>query len=323
MKKLEFTAANRAVILSYVCLILICCSCHPKSFKDENTPTTGKLNLGVDESYKLLLDTELYTFLSIYSNAHIYTVYKPELDILKDFLNDSLQVMVTSRKLTSDEEKYLNSKRIFSKTTLIAYDAVTLIVNTSNPDSLIRYNDVKGIFTGDINNWHQLNPKSKPSDLKVVFDSEKSGNVRYFVEKFKLPNKLPGTCYAVNSNEEVVNYVQKHSNALGILSVNWVSDKNDSLSGSFLKRIKVVAISSEYNSDGEDFYRPYQGYIADKSYPFIRDVYMISREYYLGLGSGFIAFVAGETGQRIILKSKLVPATMPVRFVHLKKNITD
>ncbi len=110
-------------------------------------------------------------------------------------------------------------------------------------------------------------------------------------------------------------------NALGIVSVNWISDKNDSLTRGFLKKIKVVAVTSEFDSEGDDFYRPYQAYIADKSYPFIREVYTISRETFTGLGSGLIAFIAGESGQRIILKMGMVPATMPVRIIQTKKNI--
>jgi phosphate transport system substrate-binding protein len=44
---------------------------------------------------------------------------------------------------------------------------------------------------------------------------------------------------------------------------------------------------------------------------------MVSREARAGLASGFIAFVAGEKGQRVVLKAGLVPATMPVRIVEV------
>jgi phosphate transport system substrate-binding protein len=46
---------------------------------------------------------------------------------------------------------------------------------------------------------------------------------------------------------------------------------------------------------------------------------MNCRESFSGLGSGFVSFVAGEKGQRIILKSGLVPATMPIRIIQTKK----
>ena len=80
-----------------------------------------------------------------------------------------------------------------------------------------------------------------------------------------------------------------------------------------------MSIGDETNTDGTgNYYKPYQGYIADGTYPFIREVYIINRETFTGLGTGFVNFVAGEKGQRILLKTGLVPATMPIRLVQIK-----
>ena len=92
---------------------------------------------------------------------------------------------------------------------------------------------------------------------------------------------------------------------------------DDSLSMSFTKRINIVAVSQQYVNDGY-YYRPQPGFIYDKSYPFVREVYFISRETFAGLGSGFINWACAEQGQRIVLKSGLVPATMPIRLVQIK-----
>ena len=300
--------------------IIILNNCHRKTgiVTYDETPTRGNIRIGVDESFKLLMDTEIYTFTSIYNYAKITPEYKPETDILNEFMKDSLRVIFTSKKLDDAENQFLKSKQIITRSTTIAFDALAFIVNNNNKDSLLKYTQIKDLFTGQLKNWKQVSNKNNPSAIKVVFDNIKSGNVRYFVEKYKLPNKLPTNFYAVNSNDEVVNYVEKHPDAIGVISVNWISDKNDSVSNSFLKRFRVVAVSSEFDSEGNNYYRPYQAYIAEKSYPFVREVYAISRESFDGLGSGFIAFVAGEKGQRIILKSKLVPATMPIRLIQIK-----
>jgi phosphate transport system substrate-binding protein len=87
---------------------------------------------------------------------------------------------------------------------------------------------------------------------------------------------------------------------------------------SFVKKVNVLAISQQFINDGS-FYRPQQGWIYDKSYPFVREIYLISRETFSGLGSGFIQWATSEQGQRIVLKSGLVPATMPIRLVQIKK----
>lgn len=295
------------------------CSESDKVFRDE-TQTKGNIKIAVDDSYRLLLDTQIYTFESLYTNAHINPIYGSELEILDLFMKDSVRLMVTNRPLTSEEVEYLKSYQIIGRTTKIAYDAVAFIVNSNNKDSLIKYTHIKEIFAGNIDNWKQINPTSKLEKLKVVFDNEKSANVRFIKEKFEMSTKFPTTCQAVSNNEEVVKYVESHENAIGLISVNWISDRADSISNAFLKRVQVLAITNEIDPNGDNYYRPYQGYIADKSYPFIRDVYTISRETFSGLGSGFISFVAGEKGQRIILKSGMVPAVMPVRLVQIKSN---
>jgi phosphate transport system substrate-binding protein len=284
--------------------------------KLEETPTRGNITISVDESFQLLLDTEIFTFQSLYPDAKIKANYKPESDVLADLMNDSVRTVVLTRDLTKAEKDLLFSQKFLARTTKIAHDAIAFIVNRDNPDSLLLMNQLEDIFRGRISNWSQLNSKSPATTINIVFDNNKSGNVRYFQEKFSLSGSFPTNFFAVNSNNEVLNYVKNTPGAMGIISVNWISDNNDSISNRFLKSIRVMAIGNEK----ETCSKPYQGYIAEGSYPLCRDVYMISRETFAGLGTGFVSFVAGDQGQRIILKSGIVPATMPIRLISVKKD---
>jgi phosphate transport system substrate-binding protein len=282
------------------------------------TPTSGNIKIFVDESFRPLLETEVYTFTHIYKYAKIAPVYKPEVDIVNDFMNDSVKVIVTSKKLTDDQIKYLRDTNIIVRTNTFAYDALALVTNKENYDTLIKYESIKDIFLGKITRWKAIDPKSRLTDINVIFDNTKSGNIRYFREKFDISEKLPPNFFAVKSNQDVVDYVSKNKNALGIISVNWISDKDDSLSMSFIRKVNVLAISQPYFTD-DSYYRPLPGSIYDKSYPFIREVFLISRETFKGLGSGFIQWACAEKGQRIVLKSGLVPATMPIRLIQIRK----
>ncbi len=279
------------------------------------TPTRGNIKISVDESFHLLYDTQLYTFESLYPDAKIKSFYKPEIDVLADFMNDSVRTIVLTRDLTKAEKDYLSAQKYVARTTKVAHDALALIVNKANPDTLILDIQFADIFRGKITNWKQINPNSTDRPINVVFDNNKSGNVRYFREKFNLTEKFPSNCFAVNNNAEVIKYVKDNRSALGIISVNWISDTQDSLSEKFLEDVRIM----EVGTDPKNYCKPYQGYIAEGSYPFCRDVYMISRETFSGLGTGFASFVAGDQGQRIILKSGLVPATMPIRLIEIKK----
>lgn len=314
---LHIKSTIRFVLLLSLVTILV--SCKSRSVQEiRETPTSGDIKIVADESFQPLIDTEIYTFTSLYRNASITPEYKPEFDVVNDFMNDSVRVMVTSRKLTEDQIQYLRDMLIVARTVTFAYDALALITNKANNDTLIKYSTIKDIFTGKIKKWNEINPKSGLGEIDVIFDNTKSGNIRYFKELFEINDTLGPNFFAVNTNPEVIDYVARNRNALGVISVNWISDKDDSLSMSFLDKINVVAVSQQFINDGS-YYRPYQGSIYEKSYPFVREVYMTSRETFTGLGSGFIQWATAEQGQRIVLKSGLVPATMPIRLVQIKK----
>lgn len=308
--------SGNALLIFSIMLAMASCNTSGNRVPAE-TPTSGNIKISVDESFQLLIDTEVYTFTSLYTRAQITPEYKPEYDVLNDFMNDSVKVMVTSRKLTDNQIQYLRDTLVIARTITFAYDALALITNKENRDTLINYNSVRDIFTGKIRKWNEINPKSRLGTINVIFDNNKSGNIRYFRELFEIKDTLGSNFYALNNNAEVIDYVSRNTDALGIISVNWISDKDDSLSMSFVKKINVLAISQPFINDGT-YYRPYQGSIYDRSYPFVREVYLISRETFAGLGSGFIQWATAEQGQRIVLKSGLVPATMPIRLVQIK-----
>lgn len=288
------------------------------SLKEIDTPTYGKIKIAFDDSYRLMTEAEIYAFETFYTHAKIDTVYGNEADVISEFMKDSVPLMVINRKLTKEEETWLNARQVIPKTTRVASDAIAFIVNRDNPDSNFFYDKIADIFKGKVTSWKQINPKSTLGDLKIVFDNYKSGNTRYFREKFGV-DKLPGTCFAVSGNDEVINFVEKNKSSIGVVSVNWISDSQDTVTRGFLKKIRVAGISAEGNNDPDAaFYQPYQYHMAQNFYPFTRDVYFVNRQTYSGLAYGFTSFVAGPQGQLIILHSGLVPATMPVRIVEVK-----
>lgn len=302
------------ILMGVICLE----SCNNPMGKQplKEAPTQGNIRISIDESFQLLFDTELYTFQSLYENAKITPAYKPEAEVLSDFMNDSVRTVVLTRDLTQQEKDYLLAQNFVVRTTKVAHDALALIVNPANNDTMILENQFADILKGKLSTWKQLNPRSPDKPVNVVFDNNKSGNVRYFREKFGLTGNFPQNCFAVNSNQEVMNYVKNNPSALGIISVNWISDEHDSITMTFLKSVKVMEVGTE----NSDYCKPYQGYIAESSYPFCREVYMITRETFSGLGRGFISFVAGDQGQRIVRRSGLVPATMPLRLIEVHRD---
>jgi phosphate transport system substrate-binding protein len=260
----------------------------------------------VDETYKPLIDSEITTFESIYVYADISVKYKTETETFNDLMNDSVRLIIVPRNLNNEELKEFEKWEIVPKVTKVAYDAVALIGTKDIKDSTYTISEINSLINSDVTDKIFKN-------IKVVFDNNNSSTIRFLKEKTGAKS-FSSNCYALNSNKAVLDYIANEKNCIGIIGVNWISDHDDSTNISFLKSFKVLEVAIDEKSE---FFKPYQAYIARKTYPLFRETYIISKEAYTGLGTGFNAFVASERGQRIVLKFGLVPATMPVRLVEI------
>lgn len=308
---------NNKIVKSLLFSIIIIAACgNPTGTKEQNdTPTSGHVNIVVDESYSLLFDTELYVFHSLYENAHVHAKYAPAKIALKSLFDDSAKVAVLTRPLTNEEKKSFEEKNIFPQQVKIADDAIAFVLNKENVDTNLTFQQIKNILEGKDSVWTQINTQSNLNKIQLIFDNPNSANADY-IAGINATGKLPKNSFAVQSNKEVIEYVANNKGAIGVVSVNWISDKDDSTTIRFLQKINVVGISKQNST--EKYYKPYQAYIKTKDYPFCREVYMVNRQTRAGLGMGFVSFVAGEKGQRIILKMGMVPAITPTRLVQIK-----
>jgi len=307
-------------LLSLVLLLGIC-SCNNNGKKPyakwQDTITTGVIPIACDQCFQPIIQAEIDVFESIYDKAGIVPIYTDEVDAIQLLLNDSVRLAVIARPLTNEEKSILASKKMPARELIIAIDAVALIVNKENTDSIIGMPNLKKILTGEITEWKQLNPKSKLGKIDVVFDNQNSSTVRYAIDSICREQKLSENLYAQKNNPEVIEMVSKVPGALGIIGVNWISNEKDSTNLSFSDKIKVLAVGPYANSDEYNSYKPYQAYIARKNYPMTRYVYIILSDPKSGLSSGFATFLASDRGQRIILKSGIVPATQPINIVNV------
>lgn len=100
-----------------------------------------------------------------------------------------------------------------------------------------------------------------------------------------------------------------------------IGNKGDSTNLSFSDRINVMRLSREDPAMVANSCKPFQAYLALGRYPLTRDVYILLTDPKSGLASGFTTFISSDRGQRIILKSGIVPATQSIRLVNVRENL--
>ena len=296
-------------------IIAACGPSGEKSGKSLDTPTTGEITIMADDGYRPIIETSIDVFDSIYKRARINALYVSEGEAVAALIRDSIQVIVITRQLDSAELKYFRSRGFTPKITPIAYDALAFILHPDNRDTVFTQSQIQDILTGKITKWKELNPKSPLADIQVVFDHPLSGTVSYVKDSVIAGAALSPNASALKTNAEVINYVGKNKNALGIISANWISDTDDSGVQNFLKTIKLADIAS---AAGEEGYGPYQAYLAKDWYPYKRTVYVINAQARPGLGLGFASYLAGD-GQRIVLKDGLLPANAVTRLIQVTR----
>ncbi|MFT4071874.1 MAG: substrate-binding domain-containing protein [Dysgonamonadaceae bacterium] len=299
-------------------------SCNKKStITRTDTETSGTAQIACDENFSKVMEQQIAVYENDYDEAHLKPVYGNEVDVINFLLKDSIRLAFTYRELTPAEQVTIKQKGRILRSQKIATDGVALIINKSNTDSLISVSTIKEILSGKVTKWNQINPykKSKNSNkIQVVFDNPNSSTVRYLKDSIAGGSPLAENLRSMRNSKEVLDYVSNHKDALGIIGVNWISNPKDTTNLSFDSKIHVMSVSMSNPAFPDDSYKPFPAYLALGQYPLTRNVYMLLSDVRGGLPAGFAAFVAGDTGQRIILKAGLVPATRPMRLVSLKEN---
>lgn len=269
--------------------------------KEEDTMTTGTIRVTVDETLKPLMEAEFNVFAYQYPEAHLIVSYKPEGEVMNDFKNDSARAIVLARELTTNEFDYFKSIQYIPKAVPFALDGISIIVNKNAVLDSFRANDLKLILTG-----------KSATETVVVFDNSGSSTVRLLRDSLLKKEPLAKNCFALHNNQEVIDYIGSHENAIGIIGTSWISDRDDSNVTVRLRKIKRARIAAE---NSNEFLEPFQTEIETGTYAFRRTIYCIQRDGKMGLGTGLQHFLYEEKGQTIVLKFGMMPYTPPVRSV--------
>lgn len=290
-------------------------SCKDKTAEEggkvEETLTSGSITLYTDATVQPIVEDVLAVFHNVYDRAHIKQVNMTEQEIVKAMLEDSAQVAVLPRMLTKGEEAHFNNKKIKPRITEFAVDAVALITNKKAADTIMNLEEVLNVLRGT--------PSGKIKSL--VFDNAGSSTVQYLLQQAGVKTVPSTGVYALKSNEEVIKFVHDNNGAIGIIGVNWLVQAPPSLT-QYIDNITVLGVDNVKANKGEKkYYKPNQTNIATDSYPLTRKLYVLNYQGKLGLGMGFATYISSREGQRIILKSGLLPINIPTREIEVRDEL--
>lgn len=305
MNKTPFSAL---VGLTFILGLLSSCGdSKPKSGRTD-TYTSGTITVAMDESFSPLIEEEIQIFELVNPQAKIKPLYTNELEAINLLKTDSVCIAIAARNYRPDEIDNLKKRRMVPVSFPIAYDGLALIVNKENTDTCISVKDFSSILSGKVTKWSDIYSGSKLGNFDVVFDNKNSSTVHYCVDS--ILNGKPINCpnvSAVKTSAEVINYVEKHKNAIGIIGSNWLNDKRDTTNLTFNKNITVMQVSKLDKATAMNSRKPFQYYFLTGEYPLVRTIYVLLNDPRRGQPTGFGNFISGPKGQMIVLKTGLLP----------------
>ncbi|HEY3250081.1 MAG TPA: substrate-binding domain-containing protein, partial [Ignavibacteria bacterium] len=280
----------------------------------KSTTTVGELKVEVDEGISPVIKKEADEFMRLNTESKISQQIKTTNEVIADLINGSAKTIVVGRDFTADENNIISNNKLEIKKDTFALDGIGIIVNNDNPIKKLNYNELKRIFTGETVEWKELDGDNKDvyeGKIKVFIARRNASIHDFFMQKVLNGSDFYNKSTICSTSAQMLNEIKGNQNAIGFISMAWITKSADTLDTS-VKPLKIAKVDPSNGYIGL-----HQAYIADKSYPLVTEVYIMSTDFSMNVSVGFISFMLAYGGQRIVLNSGLVPVTQPVRIIQL------
>ena len=284
----------------------------------KSVSTTGELTVGVDEGISPVVKEEASEFMRLNTEAKVNLQVKTTKEVIADLNNGTYKTIVVGRDLTKEEAEIFANNKIEIKKSSFARDGIGVIVNPKNLVTKLNYNELKRIFTGEQKEWNALDGDNKDvyqGKIKVFIARKNASIHDIFKDRVLAGAEFGPGDVICSTSTQMMQEIKSNENAIGFISMAWITVSNDTLDES-VKPLKIAAVDPNTGAIG-NYVGLHQGYIANKTYPLFTDAFIFTTDFSMNLSVGFSSFMSSYDGQRIVLKSGLVPVTQPVKIIQL------
>lgn len=270
LKQIKLIKMKKTIILT---ISLFCLVLNIKAQKIKGSDTVLPLSQEAAENYKKKNPASAVSVTGGGSGVGISAL-----------ISGTTEIAQASRKIKFDEKLKIQESGNSLKEIIIAYDALSVIVNPSNKVSKLTREQLEGIFTGKITNWKEVGGE----DLKIVpYSRETSSGTYEFFKESVLKNKnYKSGIMSLPATGAIIQSISQTKGAIGYVGFAYLNTK-----------VKTINISYD---KGKTYVVPNITNVKNKTYPVVRPLYY----YYLTKNSnkvkGFVDYILSPEGQKIV-----------------------
>lgn len=199
-------------------------------------------------------------------------------------VDGTTDIAMASRKIKLDEKLKIQEggKTVVEK--IIAYDALSVVVNPKNPVSKLTRQQLESIFTGKVTNWKDVGG----DDMKIVVYSREtsSGTYEFFKESVLKNKNYMASILSMPSTGAIIQSIAQTPGAIGYVGFAYTNAS-----------VKDLEVSYD---NGKTYIVPSYENAKNKSYPIVRPLFYYFAKSDEAKVKPFIDFVLSAEGQEIV-----------------------
>lgn len=201
-------------------------------------------------------------------------------------INKTVDIATASREIKQKEKETAAANYINPVETRVARDAISFIVNPSNPVKELTMDQLAKIYTGEYTNWNQV---GGPSQKITLCSRENTSGTYAFVQEFVMKNKnYAQTALLLPSNASIVQEVGQNKWAVGYVGLGYLVEAGG--------KVKAIGVKKTSSSPSV---MPSEENVKNGTYAVARHLYFYTPGQPSGLARKFIDFVLSTEGQKI------------------------
>lgn len=216
---------------------------------------------------------------------------------ISSLLDETTDIAMASRSVKFGERMKLKKANKQLIETVVAYDALAVVVNPKNPISNLTREQLEAIYRGKVTNWSQVKDnvtgKRGPNKKIIVYSREtSSGTYEFFKTSVLREKNYMAGVLSMPATGAVIQSVSQTEGAIGYVGMAYVNQH-------------VKAIRMSY--DGRNYVYPSMTTGRNHTYPIIRELYYYYTADHAKVVRPFIDYLLSKHGQQIVMKTGYVP----------------
>lgn len=182
----------------------------------------------------------------------------------------------------------------------IGLDGLTLVVHPSNPVSGLSLAQIRQIYSGRILDWAELG--GNPGEILLISREDGSGSRQLFEERVMGEERVNLTAIVMPTSEDVVRYVARQPQAVGYVSMAYVSATSGPSGVTAEGAEEITASLPPVKPLLVEGYLPDVNSVVPQLYPLSRALYLLHNNRNPAEVQPFIDFILSPAGQSIVAR---------------------